>query len=126
MSPEDLEIWRRWYPGVSLGVKALYFDVGVGLADDLPASEDSSQLLGWIANTQKRIDVLIERETVVDVVELRFNASANAFGRVLVYRELLGQDNPFDKPLRAFLVTNKKDSELARLAEQNGVVWVVA
>jgi hypothetical protein len=126
MSQEDVEIWRRYFPTVREGTRAIYFDVGLGLADELPKIDDANQLLGWIRNTQKRADVVIERETRVDLIELRFNASANAVGRLLIYRKLLLEDNPFNKPVRGILVTNRPDSELAALCADNDLDFVVA
>jgi hypothetical protein len=117
MSTEDAEIWRRYFPTVKEGVMWLYFDVGLGLADDLPHIEDANQLLGWIKNTQKRADVLAERIDRVDLIELRFNASSNAVGRLLMYEKLLLEDNPFRKPILPFLVTNRHDGEVERLCD---------
>jgi hypothetical protein len=124
MSAEDVEIWRRYFPTVREGATIIYFDVGLGLADELPAIEDPNQLLGWIKNTQKRADVIIEREDRVDLIELRFNASSNAVGRLMMYAKLLAEDNPFRKPIRAILVTNRFDGEVGRLCEGLGFQYV--
>lgn len=126
MSPEDLEIWRRWWPSVERGAIALYFDIGLGLPDELPETEDSAALAGWIRNTQKRADVIIERADEVWLVELRFNAQSSAIGRLLTYQQLLIDDNPFKKPIRPYLVTNKFDSEVRRIAEALGLQYVTA
>lgn len=126
MSPEDFEIWRRWWPGQSIGALGLYFDVGLGLPDELPSSDSPSQLLGWIFNNQKRADVVVERVSSVDVIELRFNAGLNAVGRLRGYVLLLGEDNPFRKPIRGFLVSNRRDSEVGRLAADLGLFYEVA
>lgn len=125
MSQEDFPIWERYYPKVKDGAVALYFDVGLGLPDELPQSENAEQLLGWIRNTQKRADAIIEREHDVLVIELRYNAQLNAVGRLLGYRRLLAQDNPFSKPIIAVLATNRKDSEVAAIAEEQQIVYEV-
>lgn len=126
MSPEDFEIWRRWWPIVSLGALHLFFDVGLGLPDELPLTDDSVQLAGWIRNTQKRADVVVERREVVWLVELRFNAQSSAIGRLLTYQELLIGDNPFKLPVMPHLVTNKFDSEVRSVAERSGITYWVA
>jgi len=125
MSAEDLEIWRRWWPGAQGDALRIYFDVGLGLPDELPRTEDANQLLGWIRNTQKRADVVVERRARVDVVELRFNASLNVVGRLLGYIHLLNQDNPFNLPLRGVIVTNRFDSEVEAVAEVAGFTFLV-
>jgi len=125
MSQEDFPIWARWYPRIRATAKALYFDIGLGLPDELPQSDDADQLLGWIRNTQKRADAIIERSSDVLLVELRFNAQLNAIGRLQGYKILLDDDNPFGKPVVAILVTNKGDSEVMRLAKLNEIVYEV-
>ena len=126
MSREDFEIWRRWWPSVERGALALYFDVGLGLPDQLPETDDSKQLAGWIRNTQKRADVIIERAEEVWLVELRFNAQSSAIGRLLTYQQLLMDDDPFHKLTGTYLVTNKFDSEVRRIAEAFGIIYTVA
>lgn len=116
MSEEDLPIWARYFPKIRPTTLALYFDVGLGLADNLPASDDAEQLLGWIKNTQKRADVILERAEDVLLIELRFNAQLNAVGRLYGYRLLLEEDNPFHKIIIPVLVTNRRDSEVERAA----------
>lgn len=125
MSAEDVEIWRRYFPTVKEGARALYFDVGLGLADELPAISDPDQLLGWIRNTQKRADVLIERSDRVDLIELRFNATSNAVGRLLMYEKLLSDENPFKKRINPILVSNRFDGEVKRLCDGLGFSFVV-
>jgi hypothetical protein len=125
MSPEDFDIWARWWPKARGDARELYFDVGLGLADELPVSEDADQLIGWIRNTQKRADVLVVRPSSVDVVELRFNANLNAVGRLEGYTVLLGDDNPFRLQIRGVLVTNRADSEVARMALRKGFLFEV-
>lgn len=126
MSPEDFDIWKRWQPTIQADTIALYFDVGLGLPDTLPQSDDSAQLSGWIRNTQKRADVIIERQKDVWLVELRFNAQSSAVGRLLTYQQLLIDDNPFSLTIVPYLVTNKFDSEVRRVAEALGITYLVA
>jgi len=126
MSPEDLTIWRRWWPTVTQDAAALYFDVGLGLPDELPDTDDSAQLAGWIRNIQKRADVLIEKSKEVWLIELRFNAQSSAIGRLKLYERLLTDDNPFAKPIRLYLVTNKFDSEVRAVAESLNINYQVA
>jgi hypothetical protein len=126
MSSEDFDIWRRYWPAHKAGALAMWFDVGLGLPDHLPAAEDAEQLLGWIRNTQKRADVIVERAERVEVIELRFNTTANVVGRLEAYLMLLGDDNPFAKPLAGVVVSNRYDGELFRLCSLRGFAFEVA
>lgn len=125
MSAEDFPIWTRYYPRIQDSVRELYFDVGLGLPDELPISTDAAQLLGWIRNTQKRADVIAVREVDVLLIELRYNAQLNALGRLRGYKLLLDDDNPFSLPIIPVLVTNRRDSEVARVAELDRVVYEI-
>lgn len=126
MSPEDYEIWQRWFPAHRQEIKRLWFDVGLGLPDQIPETEDANQLLGWIRNTQKRADVIAETEKEILLIELRFNAQLNAIGRLSGYVLLIKDDNPFTKPIRPMLITNKQDSEVERLGKALGIEYRVA
>ena len=125
MSPEDYEIWRRWWPSQKDNAVAVYFDVGLGLPDELPPATDANQLLGWIRNNQKRADAIIERSTDVLLIELRFNAQLNALGRLHGYKVLLEDDNPIRKPIIPVLVTNRRDSEVYRIAQELRIAYEV-
>jgi hypothetical protein len=126
MSAEDFPIWERYYPTIKPSVTRLYFDVGLGLPDELPITEDGNQMLGWIRNTQKRADVIALTNSAALLIELRFNAQMNAIGRLYGYRRLLEQDNPFNVPVRAILVTNRGDNEVRDAASSLGIDYVVS
>lgn len=121
MSPEDLELWRRWWPQNRTGVRRLWFDVGVGPGAAMPADTPAELAFQWTRNTQKRIDALLERASTLDVIELRTEATLNSLGRLAGYRLLLRDDAPTTQPIRAILVTDREDSDVARLATDLGV-----
>jgi hypothetical protein len=125
MSVQDFPIWEIYWPRIRPGALWLYFDVGLGLPDELPLSDDPAQLVGWIRNTQKRADVVIERARDVLLVELRHAAQMNAVGRLLGYKKLLEQDNPFGKIVIPVLVTDRHDSEVRDLAADLDIVYIV-
>ena len=79
------------------GALAVWFDVGLGLPASLPATQQAGQLLGWIRNNQKRADVLIEREEVVWLVELRFAAQPSASGGLKPMRRFCSKIIPLVK-----------------------------
>jgi hypothetical protein len=125
MSGEDEKIWRRYW-GVNAGdAVALYFDVGVGLPDQLPRTDDPNMMFMWIRNTQKRIDVVVERVLTLDLIEVKFRPTANVVGQMLVSGTLFHQDNPFNKPAVPMILTDREDSELRGVAEASGLRWVV-
>ncbi len=148
MAPGDFDIWGRWWPKVREGTVSLLFDVGLGDGIPLDPSTDTGAALippfdfralatarvgsperlafMHLRNTQKRADVIIERDTEVWIAELRFNAQASAIGRLLMYGRLWGLDPVFTKPVVLYLITDREDPDVKASAEELGIVYVVA
>lgn len=126
MSEEDFAIWQRWWPFNRAGVTRMWFDVGLGMPDELPETPDAAGLGGWIRINQKRVDVVIDREGVIEIVELRAGATLNAVGRLLGYGLLWGDDPVVPGPVKLILVTDRRDAEVERLAVRSGIRYVVA
>jgi len=124
-SKKDAEIWERWLPTIRDKILTMWFDVGLGSGAQAPAYATEKEAEMWLYNTQKRADVLIETQDEVWIVELRDNAQASAVGRLLLYQELLQKDNPIEKRSRMYLVTDRRDDEVAILAETNGITYIV-
>lgn len=125
MSDEDYRIWQRWYPTIRHQVLRMWFDVGLGAGKPIPEGTTADLAFMWTRNTQKRADVIIEVAEQIWLVEIRFAAQPNAIGRLLLYLDLLEDDNPWTKPLRAILVTDQEDPEVRRSAEIRGIQYIV-
>lgn len=125
MSEQDFAIWKRWHPAIMGQIRRMWFDVGLGGGQPIPPNTTAELAFMWTRNTQKRADVIIETDQMIWLVELRFAAQPNAIGRLLVYFDDLQDDNPFDKPLRLFLVTDREDPEVRRTATRRGINYVV-
>lgn len=125
MSPEDTEIWQRWWPHHQSGAVGLHFDVGLGEGKVAGLSGSKEELFAWLRNTQKRADVLIVYPDGIDLVEVRFVASVNAVGRLLAYRKLYKED-PAAGPLKVTrLITNLRDDDVAALSAENHIAYEV-
>lgn len=121
MSAEDRAIWLRWWPTVREKVQDVYYDVGLGIPDELPFEPDPTQLAGWIFSNQKRADLVARAGELVWIVELRHNASANAIGRLQMYAQLWSEDPVLPGPVRLVLVSDREDSALRFLAGRLGI-----
>ncbi len=125
ISPEDREIWRRYWPTIQEGTLALYFDVGVGAGRPIPEDATENEAFMWLRNNQKRIDIIAERQNEVWMIELRFAAQSSAIGRLLTYRLLWSKDDPIQKPVKLYLVTNSLDTEIKEAAEISNITYLV-
>ena len=126
MSAEDRAIWLRWWPTVREKVQDVYYDVGLGMPDELPFEPDPVQLAGWIYSNQKRADLVAYQTGEVWIVELRHNASANAIGRLQMYAQLWSEDPVLPGALKLVLVSDREDSALRFLAGRLGIEFVAA
>lgn len=126
MSPEDYEIWKRYKPQIIKDAQAVYYDVGLGGQITVPPGTTPEMAAMWFRNTQKRIDVLLDYGIGWIIVELRFNASSSAIGRLLHYRDLWNADPPDKRPLLLRLVTNRDDPEIRTLAQKLDINYVIA
>lgn len=124
-SNEDYAIWQRYWPAVRPGTLRLWFDVGLGLGSPVPEAATAAERRMWVKNTQKRADVLIEREKELWLIELRDEAQASAVGRLFLYRDLWHEDPQVPKPLQLVLVTNREDRDVRKLSEKNGISYLV-
>ena len=125
MSEEDYRIWQRWHPRVMQYILRMWFDVGLGEGKPIPPDTSADLAFMWTRNTQKRADVIIETDTEIWLVELRFKAQANAIGRLLTYLDLVEDDNPFTKAIRPLLVTDQEDPEVRRSASKRRIQYLV-
>ena len=125
MAAQDLNLWYRSRPILIKEAINLYFDVGLGGQIEIPPETSPEMAAMWLLNTQKRADVVIEQKDLWVIVELRFDATANALGRLLTYISLWNL-NLFDlKPVRGMLVTNKKDTDIEFAAATMGIEFLV-
>lgn len=125
MAREDFAIWKHWYPTIEPKPLALYFDVQVGDGRAPPDDAEPWAKDLWLRLTRKRIDALLLHDDHVHLVELRHNATVNALGRLLAYRRLLHDDNPFDLPIVTELVTDFPDPDLPDLARRSRIKYTV-
>ncbi len=121
MSARDLDLWYRARSILAKEAINFYFDVGLGGQTEVPPETSPEMETMWLLITQKRVDVLIEQKDLWKIVELRFEATANALGRLLTYIALWNL-NLFDlRPVRGLLVTNRKDIDIEFAASTMGI-----
>lgn len=125
MSPEDYKLFKRWTLQAFKYALNVYYDVGLGEGAPGGSELDPSMLKMWQKVTQKRADVVIEYSDKVDIVELRFNATSNAIGRLLSYRMLWNDAPAIKKPASFILVSNRFDPDLERLAGMNDIQYLI-
>jgi len=125
ISPEDLEIWKRYHTFVLGEAINLYFDVGLGGPENIPPDTTEEMKRMWIRTNQKRADVVVEAQNHWTIIELRHYASAAALGRLLMYRDLWRKEPPDDKPVMLRLVSDGYDKDVKATAEALGIEYII-
>ena len=123
MSQEDRKIYDDWKTTALKEDYDLYFDVGLGAGIPAPPETDPDIARGWFLNTQKRADLIVDTHSEWWIVELRFNASSNAIGRLLMYKKLFLQDQIKTQPIFLILVSDRYDPDLEGLANDNRILY---
>jgi len=125
MSPKDFEIWKRYLPDIPENYEGVYYNVHVGNGLPIPTNLPQKYKDFWLEKTQLRIDALVVFKDKVWIIEIRDSARSDALGRLLAYDMLYRDDNVFGLPVSLTLVTDFYISDLARLAAELGIIYIV-
>jgi hypothetical protein len=125
MSTEDLRIWFRFQDQLPEDTHTLYFNVRLGEGKPSGQDDDTEWQTYWHQVTSKRADVVLVRPGELRIIELRNHASANAIGRLLMYRTLWTDDPQAPGKVTAQLVTNVDDPDVRRQAAASDITYTV-
>lgn len=115
MPSGDFQVWLRYRDLTASLFEKLYFNVRVGepvpVAEDLPPEIKEMA----IALSRRRIDLVGEKGSGWSLVELKWDAGAEALGQILLYKALWLSDPPDSRPVSLSIVTNafNKDINIA-------------
>jgi len=125
LSREDHYLYSLWRHLHSVDALSFYFNVRLGAGRDPGEDCTDDAAHWWYLCTAKRADLIAEYEDIIEIVEFRFNANANAVGRLQMYRNCWAEDPVIDKPVHLRLVTNVRDRDVGILCEQLGIIYEV-
>ncbi len=116
MASTDLPLWQRIRGHFVPQVIEWFFDVAVG--EGLPELlRDPSELVqSQYRLTRLRIDAVGHGAKEWLLIELRPNAGLGALGHIQSYRALWERDPPDTRPARAFLVSDRFNTDVGRTA----------
>ena len=119
--PNEEKIWERFLQIYGDQFQNYRYDVRVGRGvDPGPKYEWKWRQLA-IMLTQKRIDVVAERDGEVWIFEVKPDAGLSAIGQVLSYRVLYKQHFREERPIRLAIVTTRVDDDIREVAEHYGI-----
>jgi hypothetical protein len=126
MAKEDYQIFQRGKAIIFADAINVFYDAGLGGAKELPEDMEESLKSMWTSVTQKRIDVLIETNSLWKIVEIRPRATSTAAGRLLQYKDMWNADPPDNRPVRLVLLTDVPDPDLPSLLKSLDIELITA
>ena len=121
MLPNECKLWERFLQIYGDQFRNYRYDVHVGKGQDPgPKYEPKWRELA-IKLTQKRIDVVAERDNEIWIFEVKPDAGLSAIGQVLSYRVLYKQQFKEERPIRLAIVTTRVDDDIREVAKEYGI-----
>lgn len=125
MSERDKEIWERFISVNPDYYESVCYDYPVG--DPPPFNTMTDEDEDWNQDMlyRQRIDVVGERESWIDIIEIKPNASGRTIGQVKGYQKLADRDKHFNKETRCVIITDRLTSDMEFLAKEEKVLVIV-
>jgi hypothetical protein len=123
LSPADTIIWDIFLLKNPDFFNAVTYDVRVGQGITVegnyePKIVDMAKML-----SQRRIDVLGERNGELWIVELKFDPGISLLGQLLGYKTLLLQEIKLSTPIKLFAIVNRIDQDLKNVLIAHGILF---
>jgi len=109
--PQEIVIFKAWWAQHFAEYDTADFNVRVGTGFDPGDKFDASVRTSMIANSQRRIDALLQRAGLLTIVEVKYRATPLAIGQLLCYRELYMLLHPEVTSIRLLLLCFQIDSD---------------
>lgn len=125
MPSGDFEVWLRWRAHAASLFESLYFNVRVG--DPIPVDESlPSEIKSMaVALSRRRIDVVGVKASGWSLIELKWDAGAEALGQILMYKALWLSHPPDRLPVSMSVVTNSFNKDMNIACAFYGVGFIV-
>ncbi len=121
ISTDDLMLWETFRRLFRADYVRFYFDVAVGTGEGAPPNVSEKVAAAWRRLTRFRIDVVGEKTTGWDIIELRPNAGPGGIGALQTYTTLWFEGPPDQRPIRPLLVSDRCPSDIRRVAGLAGI-----
>jgi len=118
LSTEDIPIWETFLKKHPDFYESVAYDVHVGTGSLPPSHLDETTKSMWTRLTQKRIDVLGQRDDRIDIIEVKPVLRPSAVGQVLTYKNLFDQQFSPKRPTRAVILFQIAQPDMIQTAEK--------
>lgn len=125
MKPLDKAIWERFIRNYATVYHFCQYDVPVGDGPEFDTLVNEETGGHNEVLYKKKIDVVALKGEIIDIIELKPNATSSAVGQVKNYRRLYKRDyNPPVEP-GAIIITDAASKDTLAFAEEEGVKIII-
>lgn len=121
MLPADVPLWHAYLDRAAYKYDRFYYNVKVGGPDLTKITADEGLKKVWYQANAKRIDVLAEKETSLEIIEVASSPYLRAVGQCLTYKFLWDQDPKINKPAKMVLLCWYLDFDLESVLKAHRV-----
>lgn len=125
MFPLDIAIWERFIVAHAANYRGFDYDVKVGSGTKPVGSVGANYANMQRELSRYRIDVVAHRDNLIEVLEVKPNASASALGQVITYVNLFVKDYPKDIRVVGGIVTDREMPDIRALTVEMGMTYYI-
>lgn len=115
------DLLRKYLLQRDLDVQSMETQISLGPGEELPESLPDAERRQWQESSKLKLDVLVERPSVYEVIELKDFVRTSALGQLMSYRYWLEIERDLQKPLRLWAVAPDMNPSAAQPYRQAGV-----
>lgn len=123
LSPADTIIWDIFLLKNPDFFDAVTYDVRVGQGITVEGNYEPKIVNMAKMLSQRRIDVLGERNGELWIIELKFDPGISLLGQLLGYKTLLLQEIKLSTPIKLFAIVNRIDQDLKNVLIAHGILF---
>src|SRR5262249_55066733 len=121
MLPQEIVIFRTWWASNGGNFDSAVFNLRVGQGVDPGPTVEEAARKGAILNSTLRIEALLTRRGLPTIVEVKYRATPQAVGQILMYRCLYLRDFALSPPPALLLLCFQVTDDAMYCAFTSGV-----
>lgn len=125
MSPQDVEIWKRFIIKYGNKFDSFDYDLPVGEGEDPGEEYEPFLRKDFIDLTKKRIDAVGYKDGQPTIIEIKPRAGSTALGQLLVYRKLFLKSFSQFSSVPLLLITEFLNTEEQDIYKSHGIKYLI-
>ena len=125
MLPKDIAIWERFLEQHAEDYTGFSYDIKVGKGTELPLSTPAEYARMADILSKYRIDVVGFKPGLIEIIEVKPEASTVAIGQIVAYVDLYKRDFSPTTEVKGAIVTDRFIPDIDYLTKQNNINYYI-